>query len=88
MKEEKNFEYEFIDDFDPSKLDLSSRQGKWIMMLREFEEQPAKTLMFGLHSRKEMLNCRQSIHSYKRAYGKDWTVFTEGSKYRIYVCKA
>ena len=85
--EEKDFTYEFIDDFDPSQIEYEKRK-RWATTLEEFSRQDAKTVKFTLKTPKEKNLCRTAIETYKKAHGLDWTVFPEKNKYNIYVCKS
>ena len=86
--EEKEKIYEFIEEFDPSSIDIYTREGRWTTMLHEFERQTVNTVKFTLPSAVEKNRCRSSIKQYIKRHGHDWVVYPERGSYNIYVVKA
>lgn len=84
----RNFEFDFLDDFDINSIDVSTREGRWALTLREWMESGAKVCRFALHNAEEKGLCSTAIRGYIKSHNLDWTVYPERNKYNIYVVRA
>ena len=85
---ERNYGFEFLEDFDINSIDVATKEGVWSQTLREWEESGAKTLKFSLKSAEEKSRCYGAVVNYNKTHKKDWTIYPERNKYNIYVVRA
>ena len=88
MEKMRDYEFEFLNDFDINSIDLATKEGRWTITIHEWEKTDAKTLRFTLHNAEEKNACRSAVMTYIRNHKLDWTVYSERNKYNIYVVRA
>lgn len=89
--EMEKFEYEFLEDFDLSSIELSTRggnNGKWVKIFLEWLKTNNKVLKLSLANQHAKRNCQTAIRSFIKRNNLDWTVYNEKGKYNIYIVRA
>lgn len=85
----KNFEYEYLSDFNLDDLDVTrNRSGKWSMLLDEFAKTDNKTLKISLKKTEDKRSCTSSIRQYIKKNKLDWTMYLERNTFNVYVVRA
>lgn len=86
------FEYEFLEDFDLSSIELTKGRGngygRWINIFYEWLATDNKVLKLSLTNAAEKKTCQASIRHFIKKNHLDWTVYNERAKYNIYVVRA
>ena len=87
MLKEK-IEFEFLDDFDLSEIEVATRNGRWSKILNEWVASNAKACRLTCANAEEKRRCRGAISTFVRTHKLDWTVVSEKGTYNIYVVRA
>ena len=84
----KDFEFEFLDDFDINEIDVATKEGRWALTIKKWMESGTKTCKFSLHNSVEKNNCAAAVNAYIKKHNLDWTVYPERNKYNVYVVRS
>lgn len=86
--ENKKIEFEFLEDFDLSEIEIATHDGRWVKILKEWIESEAKACKLTCASPKEKSRCRSAISLFIKNHALDWTVVSERGTYNVYVVRA
>lgn len=79
-------EFNYLNNL-PADIEVSER-GKYIPILREWENTDSKCLKFACANAEEKSHCASALYVYLRKNHKDYTIFREKGKNNIYVVRA
>lgn len=88
MEKKRNYDFEFLTDFDVNSIDVATREGRWAVTLLDWLNSDTKACKFSLKSADERRRCRGALANYIRSHNLDWTVYLERNTYNIYVVRA
>lgn len=84
----EKIEFEFLEDFDLSEIEVATHDGRWVKILKEWIESGAKACKLTCASPKEKNRCRGAINLFVKKHALDWTVVGEKGTYNVYVVRA